>query len=175
MFYLLAIYVFSPSRQGKTCLHIIDNVHRGLFYSKYPILGYFCCCRLGFMRILPNFAGIMDKRKYRSRYNLFRKVLKAERKSHSISQEYLAEMLGVKQSFISKTEIGARRLDVMELLELCDAMGILLTDFVFRMEGRLLNEGLLTPERKEAYMRWWDIYNAYYSITDIQEDGVKWK
>lgn len=115
----------------------------------------------------------MDKRKYRSRCKLFRKVLKAERKSHSISQEYLAEMLGVKQSFISKTEIGARRLDVMELLELCDAMGILLTDFVFRMEGRLLNEGLLSPERKEAYMRWWDIYNAYYSITDIQEDGVK--
>lgn len=108
----------------------------------------------------------MDKGKYRNRCNLFRKVLKTERKSHSISQESLAEMLGVKQSFISKTEIGSRRLDVMELLELCDAMGILLTDFVFRMEGRLLNDGLLSPERKEAYLRWLNIYNAYYNIED---------
>lgn len=108
----------------------------------------------------------MDKVKYRKRCKSFRKVLKTERKSHKISQKRLAEMLGVEQSFISKTEIGARRLDVMELLELCDAMGILLTDFVFRMEGRLLNDGLLSPERRKVYLQWLDIYNAYYNIKD---------
>ena len=51
---------------------------------------------------------------------------------------------------------------MIELLEYCDAMGLTLTDFVFRMEGRLFAEGLLSPKRKEEYARWLTIYNEYY-------------
>lgn len=104
----------------------------------------------------------MDKELYLNRWKIFREVLKMERKNRNVSQESLAKMLGIKQSYISKTEIGDRRLDVIELLEYCDAMGITLTDFVFRMEGRLLADGLLSPKRKKEYARWLSIYNEYY-------------
>ena len=71
-------------------------------------------------------------------------------------------MLGIEQSYVSKTEIGDRRIDVIELLEYCNAMGLTLTDFVFRMEGRLLADGLMSPARKEEYLRWQSIYREYH-------------
>lgn len=104
----------------------------------------------------------MNKELYNKRWKYFREVLRIERKHHKISQKRMALMLGVEQSYISKTEIGDRRLDVIELLEYCDAMGITLTDFVFRMEGRLLAEGLMSPARKKEYLRWMNIYVEYY-------------
>ena len=104
----------------------------------------------------------MDKELYNKRWKYFREVLKIERKHHKISQKRLAKMLGIEQSYISKTEIGERRLDIIELLEYCDAMGLTLTDFAFRMEGRLFAEGLISPARKEEYLRWQSIYSEYY-------------
>lgn len=103
----------------------------------------------------------MDKELYNKRWEIFRDVLRIERKHHKVSQKNLAKMLGIEQSYISKTEIGDRRLDIIELLEYCDAMGLTLTDFVFRMEGRLLAEGLMLPARKKEYLRWYSIYCEY--------------
>ena len=100
---------------------------------------------------------------YKIRYNCFCKVLKKERKCQHVSQVELAKKLGIPQSFISKTEIGERRLDIIELLEYCDAMGLTLTDFVFRMEGKLLADGLLSPARKAEYQRWLSIYKEFYN------------
>lgn len=104
----------------------------------------------------------MDKELYIKRWIIFREVLKMERKHQKISQKNLAKMLGIEQSYISKTEIGDRRLDIIELLDYCDAMGLTLTEFVFRMEGRLLAEGLMPAARKEEYLRWLAIYREYY-------------
>ena len=104
----------------------------------------------------------MDKELYNKRWKYFREVLRIERKQHRISQKKLALMLGIEQSYISKTEIGDRRLDIIELIEYCNAMELTLTDFVFRMEGRLLAEGLMSPARKEEYQRWLTIYKEYY-------------
>lgn len=104
----------------------------------------------------------MNKELYNKRWKFFREVLRIERKHHKISQKRLAQMLGIEQSYISKTEIGDRRLDVIELLEYCDAMGLTLTEFVFRMEGRLLAEGLMSAVRKEEYLRWQSVYLEYY-------------
>ena len=111
---------------------------------------------------IRTFAGDMNKELYINRWKIFREVLRKERKNRYVSQQSLAKMLGIEQSYISKAEIGDRRLDVIELLEYCDAMGLTLTDFVFRMEGRLFAEGLLSPKRKEEYARWLTIYNEYY-------------
>ena len=58
----------------------------------------------------------MDKEQYDKRWKCFREVLRIERKHHKISQKRLAHMLGIEQSYISKTEIGDRRLDVIELI-----------------------------------------------------------
>ena len=114
----------------------------------------------------------MNKELYNRRWKLFREVLKIERKHHKISQKRLAQMLGIEQSYISKTEIGDRRLDVIELMEYCDAMGLTLTEFVFRMEGRLLADGLMSPTRKEQYSRWLAIYREYNkSPSSFKETG----
>lgn len=116
----------------------------------------------------------MNKELHNKRWKYFRDVLKKERKSHKISQKELAIKLCVEQSYISKTEIGDRRIDVIELLELCDSIGLTLSDFVFRMEGRLLAQGLMSPVRKEEYLRWLNIYNEYHKQFNTHTDaGLK--
>lgn len=61
---------------------------------------------------------------------LFRNV----RTDVGLSQEALAKKLGKPQSFVSKYESGARRLDLLELRDVCRAMGISVGDFVRRFE-----------------------------------------
>ncbi len=52
-------------------------------------------------------------------------------------QQDLAERLGVPQSYVSKFETGERRLDVLELRQVCGALGLPLGTFVQRLEERL--------------------------------------
>ena len=56
------------------------------------------------------------------------------RRHRQLTQVELAERLNEPQSFVSKYESGERRLDVLELREVCAALGISLTDFVGRLE-----------------------------------------
>lgn len=123
-----------------------------------------------FKNCFCTFVVSMNKELCDKRNKVFREVLRIERKHHKISQKVLAQKLGVEQSYISKTEIGDRRLDVIELMEYCDAIGLTLTDFVFRMEGRLLAHGLLSPERKKDYLRWLAIYLEHNEKSDTQTD-----
>ncbi len=46
----------------------------------------------------------------------------------------VATRLGVPQSFVSKYESGERRLDLVELQQVCAAIGISLKEFVRRFE-----------------------------------------
>lgn len=54
-----------------------------------------------------------------------------------MTQGQLADKLGETQSFVSKFERGERRLDVVELIHICRAMGISPAKFVARVERRL--------------------------------------
>jgi transcriptional regulator with XRE-family HTH domain len=67
---------------------------------------------------------------------LFRHV----RERQGMTQEQLAERLGVTQSFVSKCERGERRIDAIELRSFCRAMGISLLSFVAELE-QLLGPG----------------------------------
>jgi transcriptional regulator with XRE-family HTH domain len=49
----------------------------------------------------------------------------------------LAERLGIPQSLVSKYETGERRLDILELRNVCQAAGIELEDFAHRLEQAL--------------------------------------
>lgn len=64
---------------------------------------------------------------------LFR-LLRQVRQEAGLKQGDLAERLGRPQSFVSKYETGERRLDVLELYEVCAACGITVVQFVKRLE-----------------------------------------
>ncbi len=52
-----------------------------------------------------------------------------------LRQADLARKLGEPQSFVSKYESGERRLDVLELRQLCTILGVSLAEFVCQLEG----------------------------------------
>ena len=55
-------------------------------------------------------------------YRTFVAILVAERKKTGIGQIELSNRLGKPQSYIAKTETGTRRIDVVELLAICEAL-----------------------------------------------------
>lgn len=57
-----------------------------------------------------------------TRYELFQKALAEARQEKGITQSDVATRLGKPQSFVSKYESGERRLDVIEFLEVCEAL-----------------------------------------------------
>ena len=59
-----------------------------------------------------------------TRYHRFRDILTKARQAQELSQEALAEKLGCVQTFVSKYERGERRLDVVEFLDVAEALGI---------------------------------------------------
>lgn len=61
-------------------------------------------------------------------------LLRQVRVAAGLSQQDLAEHLEKPQSFVSKYEQGERRLDLLELREICLGIGISLVDFVRRFE-----------------------------------------
>jgi transcriptional regulator with XRE-family HTH domain len=62
------------------------------------------------------------------------RLLKALRADSGMRQAEVAHKLGKPQSFVSKYEAGERKLDVLELKEVCGALGISLQEFVQRLE-----------------------------------------
>jgi transcriptional regulator with XRE-family HTH domain len=52
-----------------------------------------------------------------------RELLIEARSRAGLTQVAVAERLGRPQSFVSKYEVGERRLDVVEFLEVCAAVG----------------------------------------------------
>ena len=57
-------------------------------------------------------------------YDEFRKLLIRYRKDCSLTQSELAAKIHKPQSFVSKYENGERRLDVVEMLEICVALRV---------------------------------------------------
>jgi len=57
-------------------------------------------------------------------YRLLLAVLKGARQDAQITQIDLAARLGTTQTFISKVERGERRLDVVELIEVLEELGV---------------------------------------------------
>jgi transcriptional regulator with XRE-family HTH domain len=53
-----------------------------------------------------------------------RELLTDARLKADLTQEQVATLLGRPQSFVSKYESGERRLDVVEFLEVCAAVGV---------------------------------------------------
>jgi len=79
----------------------------------------------------------MDKTIASARQRVLCELLRQARAEAGLRQQDVAERLDEPQSFVSKVETGERRLDVIELREVCRVLGLTLTDFVQRLEERL--------------------------------------
>lgn len=79
----------------------------------------------------------MSKHHSRTEQVSLQALLREVRTEAGLRQADLAAKLGQPQSFVSKYESGERRLDVLELREVCKAVGISLEDFAARLEGSL--------------------------------------
>lgn len=66
-----------------------------------------------------------------------RSLLRKARISAGLRQSDLAKKLHTPQSFISKYESGERRLDVIELRQVCQALQISLQEFIRKFEAEL--------------------------------------
>jgi len=64
-------------------------------------------------------------------------LLRQVRTDAGLTQTDVAQRLGQPQSFVSKYESGERRLDILELRGVCQAVGISLPEFIRRLEQAL--------------------------------------
>lgn len=79
----------------------------------------------------------MAKSIFTEQQERLQQLLRAVREERGLTQVELAAALDKPQSFVSKIESGERRLDLVELREVCRALSIGLTTFVERFEARL--------------------------------------
>jgi len=66
---------------------------------------------------------LLTKSVHTKDYARFLQLLVEIRKSAGVTQEEVAERLNRHQSFVSKYENGERRVDLIEFLEIADAVG----------------------------------------------------
>ena len=64
-------------------------------------------------------------------------LLKELRVNAGLRQIDVASALGIQQSMVSKYEVGERRLDILEIRELCALFGLTLSSFIESLEKRL--------------------------------------
>lgn len=74
---------------------------------------------------------------YRAEQEAFQGLLKRLRLEAELTQIEMANRLDRPQSFVSKIESGERMLDVIELLEVCEALGVKPADFVRQLQSAI--------------------------------------
>lgn len=79
----------------------------------------------------------MGKSIHRAEYVLLLELLREIRLAAGVTQEELSQKLGRTQSFVSDVERGARRLDLLELRDICGHLAQPLVDFVAEYERRI--------------------------------------
>ncbi|MFO0840852.1 MAG: helix-turn-helix transcriptional regulator [Gemmataceae bacterium] len=79
----------------------------------------------------------MDKSIHTAEYAVLLDLLREARLASNLTQVELADRLGQSQSFVSKMEIGERRIDLIQLRTICLALGTTLPAFVKQLEDRL--------------------------------------
>ena len=77
-------------------------------------------------------------------HKILLKLLKKIRIEAGLRQVDLAKKLRVPQSMISKYEVGERRIDLLELREICAVLGVSLVEVVEQLEH------LLSKDKNEA-------------------------
>lgn len=78
-------------------------------------------------------VNLVTKSVFTEHYKLFRGMLIQAREAAGLNQRDLSERLSRPQSFVSKYERGERRLDVIEFLEVAEALNIDPVEFIKKL------------------------------------------
>lgn len=79
----------------------------------------------------------MTKTIYRREYDVLLTLIRKHRKESGLTQVACSKALGRPQSFMSDVETGSRRLDIVQLRDLCKVLDIGLTQLVAEFERSL--------------------------------------
>ena len=79
----------------------------------------------------------MKNSTYDIAYLELRRILKDLREEKHLTQAQLARKLSVPQSFVSKYETGERRLDVIETLQICQALETSINQLLSKISKRV--------------------------------------
>jgi len=79
----------------------------------------------------------VEKSIYRDENLVLLRMIKQCRTESGLTQAQFAEALGRPQSFTSDIERGLRRLDLVQLRDICHVLGLNLVEFVQRYESEL--------------------------------------
>jgi transcriptional regulator with XRE-family HTH domain len=78
----------------------------------------------------------MEKSLYSKKYKLFISLLREYRRKKDITQAELAKAIGTKQAVISKFEKCERRVDILEFINMCEALNVSTLEFMEEFEKR---------------------------------------
>ena len=79
----------------------------------------------------------MEKSIHQKRYHTMIALLRGKREAIGMTQIQLAEKLNVSQTVVSKIETCERRLDVIELIDVCDAIKVPFVDFLNELNSKI--------------------------------------
>lgn len=91
----------------------------------------------------------MQKSIGRPEQEILQRLLRQCRKEAGLTQRGLAERLQSGHSRISEYETGERRMDLVQLREYLDAVGVSLADFVFRFEAAIARPETIPQDDQE--------------------------
>ena len=79
----------------------------------------------------------MAKSLHTPEYEYFRSLLVTARENAGLTQTVVSARLGRPQSFVAKYEGGERRLDIVEFIQVCAALGVDPHAILDEMHGRM--------------------------------------
>jgi DNA-binding XRE family transcriptional regulator len=104
---------------------------------EYPVLGYLTPVPM-FLCVFQGLAITMPL--HSPEYRRFCRMLVDARNERSITQVELAQELGKPQSFVSKIENGERRVDLIEFLNIADALNLDAASFINHLKNEIDND-----------------------------------
>jgi transcriptional regulator with XRE-family HTH domain len=90
----------------------------------------------------------MPKPIHRPEYLVVRSLLRTIRTGAGLKQSELSQALGKPQPYISAIETGHRRVDLIEVRDICAVLGLSLQDFVAALELQM--QGSRKPRAKRS-------------------------
>ena len=75
--------------------------------------------------------------------------LRAKLEEKGLSQYQLSQILNVPQPYVSRIETCERRIDILELMNICEALDISLIDFVREIDEDILPKFKASQKRQE--------------------------